>query len=64
MFDSLFGLPLAARFFIAFAVVLALIGITAWVVRRFGAARLRGGSARGRRGRAEPVGRDRLAVHP
>ena len=37
MFDSLFGLPLAARFFIAFLVVLALIGLTAWVVRRFGA---------------------------
>ena len=43
MFD-LFGseLPLAARFFIAFLVVLALIGLTAWVVRRFGANRLGG----------------------
>jgi hypothetical protein len=48
MFDSLFGMPLAARFFIAFLVVLALIGLTAWVVRRFGAARL-GGNARGGR---------------
>jgi hypothetical protein len=48
MFDSLFGMPLAVRFFIAFLVVLALIGVTAWVVRRFGAARL-GGSARGGR---------------
>ncbi len=38
MFD-LFGdaLPLPAKFFIAFAVVLALIGLTAWLVRRFGA---------------------------
>jgi len=51
MFDSLFGLPLAARFFVAFLVVLALIGVTAWVVRRFGAARLGGGSARGRQPR-------------
>src|SRR5690242_8690890 len=48
MFDSLFGLPLAARFFIAFLVVLALIGVTAWVVRRFGSSRL-GGGARGSR---------------
>ena len=32
MFESLFGaeMPLAARFFIAFLVVLALIGHTAW----------------------------------
>ncbi len=51
MFDTLFGLPLAARFFIAFLVVLALIGLTAWLVRRFGAARLGGGSARGRQPR-------------
>ena len=42
MFESLFGseMPLAARFFIAFLVVLALIGLTAWLVRRFGANRL------------------------
>ncbi len=55
MFD-LFGteMPLAAKFFIAFAVVLALIGLTAWLVRRFGANRL--GSA-GRGGR-----QPRLAV--
>jgi flagellar protein FliO/FliZ len=48
MFD-LFGseLPLAARFFIAFLVVLALIGLTAWLVRRFGANRL-GTTVRGR----------------
>src|SRR3569833_1270967 len=48
MFESLFGLPLAARFFIDYLVVLALIGVTAWVVRRFGASRL-GGGARGSR---------------
>ena len=49
MFD-LFGteMPLAAKFFIAFAVVLALIGLTAWLVRRFGANRL-GGAGRGGR---------------
>lgn len=68
MFDSLFGLPLAARFFIAFVVVLALIGITAWVVRRFGAARLGGGSARGRQPRLAVIdaatvdGRRRLVL--
>ena len=51
MFD-LFGteMPLAAKFFIAFAIVLALIGPTAWLVRRFGANRL-GGTARGRQPR-------------
>jgi flagellar protein FliO/FliZ len=50
--DALFGtsMPLAARFFIAFLVVLALIGVTAWLVRRFGANRL-GTSARGRQPR-------------
>ena len=52
MFETLFGseMPLAARFFIAFLVVLALIGLTAWLVRRFGANRL-GGAARGRQPR-------------
>lgn len=45
------GLPLAARFFIAFLVVLALIGVTAWLVRRFGANRLSGAAARGRQPR-------------
>ena len=49
MFETLFGseMPLAARFFIAFLVVLALIGLTAWLVRRFAANRLGGGAARG-----------------
>jgi len=68
MFD-LFGseLPLAARFFIAFLVVLALIGLTAWLVRRFGASRL-GGSARGRQPRLAVIdaasvdGRRRLVL--
>jgi flagellar protein FliO/FliZ len=53
MFTTLFGseLPLAARFFIAFLVVLALIGVTAWLVRRFGGKRLGGNGARGRQPR-------------
>ena len=68
MFD-LFGpeIPLAAKFFIAFAVVLALIGLTAWLVRRFGANRL-GGGARGRQPRLAVIdaatvdGRRRLVL--
>lgn len=53
MFDSLFGaeMPLAVRFFLAFLIVLGLIGVTAWAVRRFGAGRLGGGAARGRQPR-------------
>lgn len=70
MFETLFGseMPLAARFFIAFLVVLGLIGATAWLVRRFGANRLGGGNARGRQPRlavidAAPVdGRRRLVL--
>ncbi len=69
MFD-LFGseLPLAARFFIAFLVVLALIGLTAWVVRRFGANRLGASGARGRQPRLAVIdaasvdGRRRLVL--
>jgi flagellar protein FliO/FliZ len=68
MFD-LFGpeIPLAAKFFIAFAVVLALIGLTAWLVRRFGANRL-GGGTRGRQPRLAVIdaatvdGRRRLVL--
>jgi hypothetical protein len=68
MFD-LFGpeLPLAAKFFIAFAVVLALIGLTAWLVRRFASNRL-GGAARGRQPRLAVIdaaavdGRRRLVL--
>ena len=67
--DALFGtaMPLAARFFIAFLVVLALIGLTAWLVRRFGANRL-GGTARGRQPRLAVIdaasvdGRRRLVL--
>ena len=69
MFD-LFGdgMPLPAKFFIAFAVVLALIGLSAWLVRRFSANRLGNGNARGRQPRlavidASPVdGRRRLVL--
>jgi hypothetical protein len=52
MFDSLFGaeMPLAVRFFLAFIIVLGLIGATAWAVRRFGAGRL-GTATRGRQPR-------------
>ena len=70
MFETLFGseMPLAARFFIAFLVVLALIGLTAWLVRRFGSNRLGGAAARppaaaggdrcGHRRRPPPPGAD------
>jgi flagellar protein FliO/FliZ len=53
MFESLFGaeMPLPVRFFIAFLVVLGLIAVTAWVVRRFGADRLGAATARGRQPR-------------
>jgi flagellar protein FliO/FliZ len=53
MFESLFGseLPLPVRFFLAFLIVLGLIGATAWAVRRFGTGRLGGASARGRQPR-------------
>lgn len=53
MFDSLLGadMPLAVRFFLAFLVVLGLIGATAWAVQRFGRGRLGSGSVRGRQPR-------------
>jgi len=53
MFESLFGaeMPLAIRFFLAFLVVLGLIGVTAWAVRRFGSGRLGGSGIRGRQPR-------------
>jgi hypothetical protein len=53
MFESLFGaeMPLAVRFFLAFLIVLGLIGATAWAVRRFGTGRLGGSAARGRQPR-------------
>jgi flagellar protein FliO/FliZ len=51
MFD-LFGaeMPPVVRFFLAFLIVLGLIGAAAWAVRRFGSARL-GGAVRGRQPR-------------
>ena len=61
------GVPTAAKFFIAFVVVLALIGLTAWLVRRFSANRL-GGAARGRQPRLAVIdaasvdGRRRLVL--
>ena len=50
---DLFGadMPLAVRFFLAFLIVLGLIGATAWAVRRFGSGRLGGARARGRQPR-------------
>jgi len=53
MFEALFGagMPLAVRFFLAFLIVLGLIGGTAWAVRRFGTGRLGASSARGRQPR-------------
>jgi flagellar protein FliO/FliZ len=53
MFESLFGpeMPLAIRFFLAFLIVLGLIGATAWAVRRFGSGRLGGAGTRGRQPR-------------
>jgi len=55
------------KFVIAFAIVLILIGLTAWLVRRFGSNRL-GGSARGRQPRLAVIdaasvdGRRRLVL--
>jgi hypothetical protein len=49
---TMFGdMPLPAKFFIAFVIVLALIGGVAWLVRRFGAGALTASSARGRQAR-------------
>jgi flagellar protein FliO/FliZ len=70
MFETLFGveLPPALRFFIAFLIVLGLIGATAWFVRRYGAERFGGTTTRGRQPRlavidAAPVdGRRRLVL--
>jgi flagellar protein FliO/FliZ len=52
MFD-LFGaeMPLAVRFFLAFLIVLGLIGVTAWAVRRLGSGRLGTNGVRGRQPR-------------
>ena len=52
MFETLFGaeMPLAVRFFVAFLIMLGLIGAIAWAVRRFGAGRL-AATTRGRQPR-------------
>lgn len=70
MFDTLFGaeVPPALKFFLAFVVVLALIGVTAWLVRRFGSERFGGTTTRGRQPRLAVVdaaavdGRRRLVI--
>lgn len=53
MFETLFGseLPLPVQFFLAFLIVLELIGATAWAVRQFGSGRLGGANTRGRQPR-------------
>jgi flagellar protein FliO/FliZ len=58
MFD-LFGgeMPLAVRFFLAFLIVLGLIGVAAWAVRRFGSGRLGGTGLRGRQPRLSVIER-------
>jgi hypothetical protein len=49
---SLFGgMPFPVQFFLAFVIVLGLIGATAWAVRRFGAGALGGTGLRGRQPR-------------
>jgi flagellar protein FliO/FliZ len=70
MFETLFGaeIPAALKFFLAFVIVLCLIGATAWLVRRFGAERFGRSSARGRQPRLAVVdaaavdGRRRLVI--
>ena len=69
MFDLLgVDMPPFVKFFIAFATVLILIGLTAWLVRRFGANRLGGANARGRQPRLAVIdaatvdGRRRLVL--
>ncbi len=53
MFETLFGaeMPLTVRFFLAFLIVLGLIGAAAWAVRRFGSGRHGGAGQRGRQPR-------------
>src|SRR5487761_1167066 len=49
---GLFGsMPFPVQFFLAFVIVLGLIGATAWAVRRFGTGRIGGASTRGRQPR-------------
>ncbi len=53
MFETLFGaeMPLTVRFFLAFLIVLGLIGAAAWAVRRFGSGRYGSTGQRGRQPR-------------
>jgi len=68
--DSVFGAEgsLIVRFVVAFVIVLGLIGLTFWLIRRFGGARVGNGAQRGRQPRlavidAAPVdGRRRLVL--
>ena len=70
MFDSLFGAEgsLIVRFVVAFVIVLGLIALTFWLVRRFGATRVGTAAARGRQPRLAVVdaasvdGRRRLVL--
>jgi flagellar protein FliO/FliZ len=53
---SLFGgMPFPVQFFLAFVIVLGLIGATAWAVRRFGAGAIGGAAMRGRQPRLAVV---------
>src|SRR3954469_25369424 len=51
--DSLFGAEgsLIVRFVVAFVIVLALIGLTFWLIRRFGGTRVGNGAQKGRQPR-------------
>jgi flagellar protein FliO/FliZ len=49
------GMPFPVQFFLAFIIVLGLIGATAWAVRRFGAGRLGSVGMRGRQPRLAVV---------
>lgn len=49
------GMPFPVQFFLAFIIVLGLIGATAWAVRRFGAGRLGSVGLRGRQPRLAVV---------
>src|SRR5438270_13950810 len=68
--DTVFGAEgsLIVRFVVAFVIVLALIGLTFWLIRRFGGARVGTAAQRGRQPRlavidAAPVdGRRRLVL--
>src|SRR4029077_19916541 len=56
--DSLFGAEgsLIVRFVVAFVIVLALIGLTFWLIRRFGTARVGTAAHRGRQRRLAWIG--------